>query len=234
MIYAVVTGASQGIGRAITEKFLSEGMAVAVCARNKARLSAAVSEWRERYTDADIVWIGADMGTAKGAADFATLISGSFPQVDVLVNNAGAYRAGSMTDEAEGVLEEMMNVNLYGAYRLTRALLPIMRREQRGHIFNICSVAGLKAYKGIGSYSVSKYALMGFTDNLREELRDDNIKVTAICPGSTWSSSWEGSDVAPSRIMEAGDIAATIWAVSNLSAQAAAEIIVMRPVKGDF
>jgi short-subunit dehydrogenase len=109
-----------------------------------------------------------------------------------------------------------------------------MKSKAKAHIFNMCSVASLKAYPNGGAYSISKYALLGYTDNLREELREDNIKVTAICPGAVWSPSWEGSGVPPERIMEANDVAAMIWATFNLSAQAVAETIVMRPAKGDL
>jgi len=109
-----------------------------------------------------------------------------------------------------------------------------MKSRQRGHIFNMCSIASLRAYPNGGSYSISKYALMGFSENLREELKTHGIKVTAICPGATYTPSWHGSDVAPERIMEAADIAAMLWGAYNLSAQANVETIVMRPLKGDI
>lgn len=234
MRYAVVTGASQGMGRAITEKLLAEGYAVAVCARNRHRMQAVVEEWQARYKNATIIWTDADMGTAEGVNKLATLVITSFGRVDVMVNNAGLYLTGNMANETEGQLEQMINVNLYAAYRLSRALLPPMIEKKSGHVFNICSVASLKGYAGIGSYSISKYALLGFSDNLREELRPYNIKVTAVCPGATWTSSWEGSSVDANRIMEAADIAAAIWAAIGLSPQGNIDTIIMRPVKGDL
>ncbi len=79
-----------------------------------------------------------------------------------------------------------------------------MKKNNSGHIFNMCSIASLRAYPNGGSYSISKYALLGFSENLREELKPYSIKVTAICPGATYTPSWEGSDgVEPARIMEA-------------------------------
>ena len=234
MKYAVITGASQGIGKAIAERFLQERYSVAVCARERDRMARVVNEWRTHYEDADIVWINADISTEHGVTEFAKLIMSSFPQVDILVNNAGLYRSGLLADEPEHQLQQMLQTNLMGPYRLTRALLPMMTGQESGHIFNICSIASQKPIKGIGSYSISKYALLGFSDNLREELRDKNVKVTSVIPGATWSASWEGSGISPERILDAADIAKMIFVTTTLSNQAAAETIVMRPVKGDL
>lgn len=232
MPYAVVTGASQGIGQAIAEMLLSKGFSVAVCARSEVKLAAAVASWKQQFPNAEIVAVNADLGSKVGTDALAAEVKKSFPKVDLLVNNAGTYQPGNVSDEPDGQLERMIQVNLYSAYNLTRALLPMM--GSGGHIFNMCSVASLKAYPGGGSYSISKYALLGFTDNLREELREPGIKVTAICPGAVWSPSWEGSGVSPERIMEANDVAETIWSAYNLSPRAVSETIVMRPVKGDL
>jgi len=233
MLYTVVTGASKGMGKAIVEQLLSCGCAVAVCGRNEKDLRDAVDIWRKTYEDSDIIWMAADMATAEGVNAFSELITNSFPQVDVLINNAGGYTPGNITEEQDTVLESMLAVNLWGPYRLCKALAPVMKMQQAGHIINICSIASLKGYAGIGSYSISKYALLGLTDNLREELRQYGVKVTAICPGATWTSSWEGSDMPQSRIMEATDIAMIVWSAINLSPQAVAETIVLRPQKGD-
>jgi short-subunit dehydrogenase len=127
-----------------------------------------------------------------------------------------------------------MRVNLYAAYHLTRILLPQMIRQKSGHIFNMCSVAALQAYPNGGSYSISKWALLGFSNNLREELKTHGIKVTAIHPGATMTGSWEGFDIDPSRIMESADIAAMVIAAATLSPQACVEEIRIRPQLGDL
>jgi len=234
MPYAIVTGASQGIGKAIAEKLLANGFSVAACARTQGTLQATVNEWRNKYPDAEIVAFNADLGEEQGVQAFADRVLSAFPGVDLLINNAGTYEPGKIIDEVDGQLEQMIRVNLYSAYRLTRKVVPAMIKKGSGHIFNMCSVASLKAYPNGGSYSISKYALLGFTDNLREELRPHNVKVTAICPGAVWSPSWEGSGVEPGRIMEANDVAEMLWATYSLSAQAVTETIVMRPLKGDL
>ena len=234
MPVAVVTGATQGMGKIIAEKLLNEGFSIAVCARNKAKLLQLETEWKERYPTAAIMIYETDLTIKEELTDFATAALSHFPAIDLLVNNAGSYTPGTIADEPEGLLQSMIAVNLYSAYNLTRALLPSMKKKQSGHIFNICSIASLKAYPNGGSYSISKYALLGFSENLREELKDHNIKVTAICPGATYTPSWEGSGVPPERIMESADVANMLWSAYRLSPQANVETIVMRPVKGDL
>ena len=92
-------------------------------------------------------------------------------KIDVLVNNAGTFIPGNVYDEGEGVLEKQMEINLYSAYHLTRLLLPPMMKQKSGHIFNICSIASLQAYPNGGAYSISKFALAGFSKNLRHEMK---------------------------------------------------------------
>ena len=103
-----------------------------------------------------------------------------------------------------------------------------------GHIFNVCSIAGLQAYANGGSYSISKFALAGFTKNLREELKPHHVKVTAVYPGAVMTNSWGDYDNSAHRIMEAQDIATMIIAATKLSAQAVVEDIVLRPQLGDL
>ena len=141
---------------------------------------------------------------------------------------------GNIHDEKDGVFEEMMEANLYSAYHLTRTVLPKMMKAKSGHIFNMCSIASLKAYKNGGSYSISKFALLGFTKNLREELKPYNIKVTAVIPGAVYTDSWSKTDIQPERIMQADDLATMIYAASLLSPQACVEEIIMRPQLGDL
>jgi NADP-dependent 3-hydroxy acid dehydrogenase YdfG len=154
--------------------------------------------------------------------------------VDVLVNNAGQFIPGSIYNEADGLLEQMMDTNLYSVYHLTRTLLPSMMAARKGHIFNLCSIASLQSYPNGGSYSISKFALMGFSKNLREELKPNNIKVTAIYPGAVMTASWGDFDNSGKRIMEADDIAAMIMAATKLSPQAVVEDIIIRPQLGDL
>ncbi len=234
MANVVVTGATQGIGRAIAEKFLKQGNAVAICARTASDLDSVVAEWRELYPKADIFAQPADLAHAQEVKDFARAVADRWSQVDVLVNNAGLFFPGQLATEPEGQLEHLMAVNLYSAYHLTRALLPVMKRHSGAHIFNLCSVASLRAYDAGGAYSITKYALSGFSENLRHELMAEGIKVTALMPGATWSRSWQQSGLPQERLMTANDVADMVWAAWQLSPQANVETIVMRPLEGDI
>jgi short-subunit dehydrogenase len=167
------------------------------------------------------------------ASDFADFALSKGP-VDVLVNNSGTYIPGVVSTDDEQGLELMMNQNFYSTFYLTRMLLPNMMDRKCGHIFNICSIASLQAYEGGGFYGVSKYAVLGFTRNLRHELKTHGIKVTAVFPGAVLTDSWAGFDNSNNRIMVASDVANMIFASTQLSQQAVVEDIIIRPQLGDL
>jgi short-subunit dehydrogenase len=150
------------------------------------------------------------------------------------VNNTGEFLPGSIHTEAEGTLEKMMQANLYSAYHLTRILLPKMMETKSGHIFNMCSTASIEAYPNGGSYSLSKFALLGLSKNLREEMKPFNIKVTAIIPGAVYTDSWSESGLPEERFMKVNDIAEMVYAASQLSPRACVEEILLRPQLGDI
>ena len=153
---------------------------------------------------------------------------------DILINNAGTFEPGSIYNERDGLLEDQLAINMYSAYHVTRELLPAMMKRRSGHIFNLCSIAALKAYNNGGAYSISKYAMNGFSKNLREEMKQFNIKVTSVFPGATLTDSWGDFDNSNNRIMEADDIAKMIYTASQLSPAACVEEIVIRPQLGDL
>lgn len=229
----IITGATKGIGKAIATQFAKAGDQLFVCSRNEVELYALVAELMEKFPEAGIKAKATDMRSKAAVIEFAEWCM-QFGVPDIIINNAGQFIPGSIHEEADGVLEKMIEVNLYSAYHLTRKLLPAMMEAKKGHIFNICSVASLNAYPNGGSYSISKFALLGFSKNLREELKPHGIKVTTVAPGATMSASWDGFDVDPKRIMEAGDIAVMVYAASQLSPQAVVEDIIMRPQLGDL
>lgn len=231
---AVITGATQGIGKAIAEKYLQEGFSVAFCARNQETLKVCKNEWMQRFPAASILAVSADLSKPEDRKNFAHQVLNTFDRIDVLVNNAGLFYPGTLAEEPEGQLEKLMETNLYSAYHLTRAFLPRMKQQAGAHIFNICSVASLRAYENGGAYSITKYALHGFSENLRYELMQHRIKVTALMPGATWSRSWEGSGLPEERFMKPEDIAHMIWTAYSLSPEANVETIVMRPLSGDI
>jgi short-subunit dehydrogenase len=229
----VITGASKGIGKAIAERFAKGGHTLLLCSRNETELKDLADALQKKF-NVTVHYKATDMSAHAAVTIFANWILEKIQQPDIIVNNAGSFLPGSVNNEPEGTLEKMMAVNLYSAYHLTRALLPSMMRNKNGHIFNMCSIASLHAYDNGGAYSISKFALAGFTKNLREEMKPHNIKVTGVYPGAVMSDSWAGSNISPERIMEANDVAEMIYTASQLSPQACIEDIVMRPQLGDL
>lgn len=231
---AVITGASKGIGKAIAEKLALEGFNVAICARNADTLATAKAAIQQQNPAVTVLAEVVDMEDKSQVLAFAAKIKSTFVRVDILVNNAGIFVPGSLHEEADGLLEKLMSVNVYSAYHLTRALLPAMIADRKGHIFNMCSTASYGAYPNGGSYSITKYALLGFTKNLRKELMPHNIRVTAVSPGPTLTASWEGFDAPPDRMMPPEDIASVIWSAWTMAKQTVIEEILLRPMLGDI
>jgi short-subunit dehydrogenase len=229
----IITGASKGLGKAMALRFAGPGVRLILCARNASALEATAAEIKASIPGVLVATLAADLAQPEPVQQFAAFAL-SFGSPQILINNAGTFLPGNVFDEAEGFLEQMIATNLYSAYRLTRALLPAMMQAKTGHIFNICSIASLKPYAQGGGYSISKYALHGFSQNLREEMKPYGIKVTGVYPGAVLTDSWGDFDNSRQRIMEAPDVAELVWAATRLSAQAVVEDIVLRPQLGDL
>lgn len=231
---AIITGASKGIGKAIAEKFVNQYVNIIICARDIGALEKTANELKLLNKNVTIEFYASDLSKKEETQLFGKWCLEKFSTIDILVNNTGSYLPGNITDEEDGTLEKMIDTNLYSAYHLTRIIAPKMQAQQSGHIFNMSSIAGLQAYKNGGAYSISKFALQGFSKNLREELKPYFVKVTTINPGATMSDSWSGSGVDEDRIMKASDIAEVLWNAYSLSNQTVVEDIVLRPVLGDL
>ncbi len=229
----IITGASRGLGKAIAEIFAENGHNLYLTAMHEVRLYNATEELLNKYPAVIIKARPYDLSKKEQAQAFGQwCLKNSSP--DVLVNNAGSFAGANVYNEEDGALEEMIETNLYSAYHLTRVIVPAMIAKKSGHIFNMSSIAGLKAYPNGGSYSISKFALRGFSMNLREELKAYNIKVTTVFPGASYTDSWASSGIEKKRFMEANDIAKMIYAASGLSPQACVEDIIIRPQLGDI
>lgn len=234
----VITGASKGIGKAIAEIFAAHGHNLFLCSRGEVVLYKTVEELMTRFPTVTIKAKPFDLSKKEEAIAFGNWCL-SFAVPDILVNNAGLFEPGSVHNEPDGTLESQLATNLMSAYHLTRTVVPKMMQRPStgsgsGHIFNMCSIASLNAYVNGGAYSISKFAMHGFSKNLREEMKPYGIKVTAVHPGAVLSDSWGNYDNSSKRIMEAGDIAKMIFAASQLSMQACVEDIVIRPQLGDL
>jgi short-subunit dehydrogenase len=230
----VITGASKGFGKTLAEQFASQGHDLYICSRNEVALYKSVEDLMKFYPDIAVKANAFDLSVKEQAKAFGSWVLSFDKPIDVLINNAGLFDPGSVHNEPEGTLEHMLNVNLMSAYHVTRTLIPRMMQQKSGHIFNMCSIASFQAYANGGAYSISKYALAGFSRNLREEMKPYGIKVTAVYPGAAYTDSWAGSGVDPKRIMESQDIATMVYAATQLSSQACVEDIIIRPQLGDL
>lgn len=219
----LVTGGTKGIGRAIVDRFVAGGFEAVVCARSV-----------EDVTGPGLLPFAADLSTRPGVDALVRYVQSLNRPVEVLVNNTGVFQPGQIHNEADGTFEQLMNTNVGSAYHLTRGLVRDMMIRRQGHIFMMCSTASITPYTNGGSYCISKFALLGMSRVLREELKPHNVKVTAILPGATLTDSWAGTDLPEDRFMKPQDVADSAWLAYSLSKSAVVEEILIRPQLGDI
>ena len=228
----IITGGSQGIGRALVQCFLREGFSVATCARSAGDLARLQAE----LPGAPLHTLPADLSQPGDCARFAAFALALGLPLAALIHNAGAFVPGRFQDEpTDGSrLRQMLAANLLSAYDLTQALLPPLLAQGGGHIFTICSTASLIPYPNGGSYGVAKFALLGFTKTLREEVKTQGLRVTAVLPGATLTRSWDGMPEPAERFISPADVAEAVLSAFRLSPQAVVEEILIRPQLGDL
>lgn len=219
----VVTGGTKGIGRAIADRFVAGGFDAIVCARSI-----------EGVDGPGLLPVAADLSARPGVDALVSYIQSLNRPVDVLVNNTGVFQPGQIHNETDGTFEQLMNTNVGSAYHLTRGLVRDMMIRRQGHIFMMCSTASITPYTNGGSYCISKFALLGMSRVLREELKPHNVKVTAILPGATLTASWAGTDLPEDRFLKPEDVADSAWMAYSLSKSAVVEEILIRPQLGDI
>lgn len=225
---AIITGATKGIGKAIAVKLAETGYNLAICARNKTDLENFAQSLS--YTGVRIFTFQADCSIKEDVDLFCKAVQEELPSVDVLVNNAGTFLPGAMLDEPDENFDTQLDLNVKAAYYLSKFFGKIMREQQSGHIFNICSVASKQIVENAGSYSVTKATLLSLNNVFREELLKFNVKVTAILPGSTLTASWEGTDIPAERFVQPEDIAKTLHTILSLSSGVNVDEITIKPI----
>lgn len=230
----VVTGGTKGIGKAIILKFASQGFDIVTCSRTQQDLLNLKQEITTAFPLSQVFFQVTDMSDSEEVKSFTHYVTSLHRPVDILINNAGFFIPGEITTEKEGTLESMINANVYSAYYATRGIAPLMKSRKAGHIFNICSIASITAYANGGSYAISKFAMLGFSKCLREELKNFGIRVTAVMPGATFTASWEGVNLPEDRFMKIEDVSETIYSAYSLSSRSVVEEIIIRPQLGDI
>lgn len=223
-----VSGVSRGIGLAIAKKFQEEGYQVVGCARGSEGLQKA------QEAVPGLITYTCDISDKQSVQKLVAELNTQHGAFDVLVNNGGVFLPGQMYSEEDSVFETMMATNVYSTYYMTKGLLPKMIEQGQGTVINMCSIASITAYEHGGSYSVSKFAMYGFSKSLREEMKPKGIRVIAMLPGATFTSSWDGAGVPAERMMPAEDIAELAWTAVQMSDRTVIEDIVVRPQLGDL
>jgi len=225
---AVITGATKGIGKAIAIKLWEQGYDLVLVARNINELK----EFRETLlsTERNISIYAVDCSIKEEVYNFLNTVEKEFDSMDVLVNNVGAFIPGSIFDEDDEAFERQQNINVNAAYYISKFFGKKMRSRQSGHIFNICSVASKAPVKNGGSYSVTKAAMLSLNHVLRQELAPHNVKVTAFLPGSTKTSSWEGTTIPDEKFVQPEDIAETLFTILNLSKGVNVDEVLITPL----
>jgi len=229
---AVVTGASQGIGRAIAEAFAERGGArVALVARTEEKLEAVADRCRALGGEALVV--PTDVTDDAAVAEMAETVRSEWDTPDVLVNNAGLFEYAPLDELTLDGFRRQLDVNLTGTFAVTQAFLPAMREREDGHLFFMGSVASIMAYPGNAGYCAGKHGVRGLARVVREETKDEGLRVTTVLPGATYTSTWDGVDLPEDRFMPPEDVARAVVDAYHLSARTVLEELVLRPQEGD-
>jgi len=215
---ALITGAGKGIGKAIVLALAKEGVNVILLARTKEEIeSVAIKARSLRVKALAITGDVADINSVNSAVEKALA---EFGTIDILVNNAGIAAFGKFLELEPTDWERIIQVNLMGTYYVTRAVLPNMIERQTGDIINISSTAGLSGNALTSAYSASKFAVLGLTESLMQEVRKHNIRVTALTPSTVatdMAKELKLTDGNPETVMQAEDMAELIIAQLKLN-----------------
>jgi len=234
MFTVLVTGSSRGIGYAVAKEFLSQGFNVVINGKNPENLLRAKATLSSLASENQVFAIEADVSTRSGVTSLVEQFNSLNLSLDVVVNNAGLFLPGTMIDESEDQFETLWKVNLSSAYWLTKDLWETLRKSNRAHVINMCSIASITAYDAGGTYSLVKHALLGFTKSLRKEGIPYGIRVTAIMPGATHTDSWAGVDLPQERFMDPQSVANVCYTAFAINRDTVMEEVILRPILGDI
>ena len=215
---ALITGAGKGIGKAIALALAAEGTNVILLARTEADIEALAAEIKTHNVKA--LAVTADVADIASVNKAVAQALNEFGSVDILINNAGVGKFGKFLDLSPEEFEQIIKINLFGTYYATRAVLPGMIGQQSGDIINISSTAGLKGAAATSAYSASKFAVMGLTESLMQEVRKHNIRVTALTPSTVATDMAKDlnlTDGNPDKVMQPEDVAELIVAQLKLN-----------------
>jgi 3-oxoacyl-[acyl-carrier protein] reductase len=215
---AIITGAGKGIGRAIAIALAQEGVNVGLLARTESDLQQLAEEIKQYQVKTSIATV--DVSNIEAVNSAVEKVKSDLGAIDILINNAGISSFGSFMDLDPSRWEEIVKVNLFGPYYVTRAVLPEMKERKTGDIINISSTAGKNGAAVTSAYSASKFALIGMSESLMQEVRKDNIRVSTMLPSTVatdMAKDLKLTDGNPERVMQPEDFAELIVAQLKLN-----------------
>jgi short-subunit dehydrogenase len=222
------------MGRAIATSFAREGINLAICSRNGDDLAAFSAELSAINPGIKVFTSVTDCSIKDQVTAFAAAAETALGFISIIINNVGMYMHSSIMDDGEDAFEKNVNTNLMPAYELYRYFGKKMIAKHEGHIFTICSVASLNPIAEAGTYSVTKYALLGLSKVMRAEMQQHGVKVTAIIPGSTLTDSWKGMEVDKDKMVLPEDIASAVVNIYKMSPGANTDEIIIKPAFGQL
>lgn len=230
---ALITGATKGMGLAIAEKLAECGCNLLLTARNSEALETLKIRLEESYPGISVQHVACDFGEREQLTKLIHWVEEQIPNLNILVNNVGIFRPVSLLNESDEDFDLQMRINYHTPHRLSRSIARIMCKNSRGHIFNISSIASREPVSSAATYTVTKYAVRGLTQVLRDEVRPHGVKVTEIIPGATLTASWEGTAIPADQFILPTDIATAIVMCLQLSAGAHVDEIMIKPQYGN-
>ncbi|HMO12912.1 MAG TPA: SDR family oxidoreductase [Pirellulaceae bacterium] len=213
----LITGGSSGVGLATAAKFVAEGCAVAICARNINRLTAAYEHLRGVTADADVLAITADLNQPLSLGTIVQQVMERWGRIDTLVNNAAVAPLAPLDETTDDAFEQVVNVNIRSVFYLTRAVWTIMERQKSGTIINLSSLAAVDPFPGFSVYGSSKAWIELFTTALSNEGRDCGINVFAVRAGTIETPLLRGlfPDFPAEQTLRPEQVAEVIWSLSQ-------------------
>lgn len=225
---AIITGASQGIGKTLAIGFAQKGYKTILLARSLEQMEFIANEIAILPNAPKPEIHQVDLLDFDAVKEIIGKVELNYGKIDVVVNNAGIYITGSVTHPVEEY-QNLLNVNMVAPYNILQAVVPIMKKQKSGYIFNVASRAGKIGFPNVGSYCSSKFGLLGLNESLYKELADFNIKVTALCPSyvDTNMAREAGATISGEEMIQTKDIMETINMLLKLSPHAYVKEIVI-------